>query len=278
MKKRLFLFAAYDPDNMIGASLAYYLRSLAELGDVVLFMDNERPAEKELAKLSGIVKLFGAEKHGEYDFGSYKRAFKLAEQDLKLDGYDCCYLVNDSVFGPLMPMGPILDKLENSGAGAFGLVYNPKRREPHLQSWFVGFGKDVLHSPWFRNFIESVSVQADKIEVCRKYENGLTALFLANGIKLSSLYSLRGKAIYNRPEALFRKGLPFVKRNSFVRHNGSLCLQIRHILEACPEDCRDAIIQDCLRLYGKEYVNAILNAGRLEAFKRYIQYLRSKLS
>ena len=143
--KRLFLFAFYDPQGIVGEGALRYLEALGALGDVVLATDCDLQ-DGEADKLAPLVESFSASRHGEYDFGSYKRAFLQAD----VSPYDVVYLVNDSVVGPLYPLEPYLTRMEALGTEAFGLVLNPDRRNPHLQSWFVGLKKTALYGNWRR--------------------------------------------------------------------------------------------------------------------------------
>ena len=69
--KRLFLFAAYHPKNIVDDALVYYVKSLSKFGDVVLCMDSDCPTS-EMNKLKKYTLHTIATRHGEYDFGSYK--------------------------------------------------------------------------------------------------------------------------------------------------------------------------------------------------------------
>ena len=171
--KRLFLFAGYDSQGVVGPSLLYYLQALAAYGDIVLTMDCDCPPGM-LDRLTGTVLHAAAARHGEYDFGSYSRSYLWAKDNGVLDRYDVCYLVNDSVFGPLTDIGSYLTKMESLGTDAFGLVLNPHGSHPHLQSWFIGMHSDVFMSARFDSFISGVTVQKDKDAVCNLYETGLT--------------------------------------------------------------------------------------------------------
>lgn len=274
--KKLFLFAAYDSGNVIGEALAYYLDALSRLGDIVLFMDNNLD-DDELAKLPGAVKFAKGEKHGEYDFGSYKRAYAWSMEHLDLASYDFCYLLNDSVFGPFFQLDACLEKMEASGKGVFGMVLNPHGKKTHLQSWFIGMDKEVFTSGWFKNFILGVKALPDKTSVCNTYETGFSKLLAENGIAYTALFEVPGKAIYNRPAMLFRKKLPFVKKSSFTRHNGSLHLQVKYILDNCDKDLRKAILSDMTRLHGEDYVHGMLSANRTGIALRYISYIFGKI-
>ena len=271
--KRLFLFAFYDPKGEVGEAALRYLEALHALGDIILETDCDlEPGEAE--KFAPLVVSYGAERHGEYDFGSYKRAFRQAD----LSGYDVVYLVNDSVVGPLFPLEPYLHRMETLGVPAFGFVLNPSRRGRHLQSWFIGLKPAVFRAPWFAEFLGGVEAADRKEDVCIVYENGLTRLLDEHSIPYAGFWELRGKAIYNAVGRLSRQGFPFLKKSAFIRHGGSLGPAVARTLSQAEPAMAAAIVADLDRLYGEEYRRAFLSAGPLRAFGRYLRYLSSKLT
>ena len=271
--KRLFLFAFYDPQGVVGEAALRYLEALHALGDIVLATDCDlRPGEAE--KLAPFVVSYQAARHGEYDFGSYKRAFLQAD----LSGYDVVYLVNDSVVGPLHPLEPYLLRMEALGVDAFGLVLNPSRRGRHLQSWFIGLKPAVFRAPWFGEFLGGVESVVRKEDVCNRYENGLARLLEAHSVPYAGLWELRGKAIYNAVGRLSRQGFPFLKKSAFTRHAGSLGPAVAKALSKADPAMKQAVIADMDRLYGECYRRAFLAASPLRAFGRYLRYLSSKLT
>ena len=271
--KRLFLFAFYDPQGVVGEAALRYLEALRLLGDIVLATDCDlRPGEAE--KLATLVVSYQAARHGEYDFGSYKRAFRQAD----LSGYDVVYLVNDSVVGPLHPLEPYLLRMEALGVDAFGLVLNPSRRGRHLQSWFIGLKPAVFQAPWFGEFLGGVVAVDRKEDVCILYENGLARLLEAHSIPYAGLWELRGKAIYNAVGRLSRQGFPFLKKSAFTRHGGSLGPAVVKALSKADPAMKQAVIVDMDRLYGECYRRTFLAASPLRAFGRYLRYLSSKLT
>ena len=211
--KRLFLFASYDKDRIIDDSLLYYLRRLSELGDIVFVMDSDAPSS-ELEKLSDIPNIIYAHaaRHGEYDFGSYKRGYIWARDNKKLKKYDWLYLVNDSVYGPLSDLGPMLDKLESSGADITGPVGNSDNIIPfHIQSWFVGLARGAFCAPWFDAFLGGVVAHADKQDIVLHYEVSLTQTALRNGASAYAILPDAGRAMYSDIFNALRAGVPFVK-------------------------------------------------------------------
>ena len=269
--KRLFLFAFYDPQGVVGEAALRYLEALRGLGDVVLATDCDlQPGEAD--KLAPLVLSYQAARHGEYDFGSYKRAFQAAD----LSDYDVVYLVNDSVVGPLRPLEPYLLRMEALGADAFGLALNPSRHGRHLQSWFIGLKPAVFRADWFREFLSGVTAAGSKEEVCNRYENGLARLLEAHSISYAGLWELRGKSVYNAVGRLSRQGFPFLKKSTFTRHGGSLGPAVAKALSKVEPAMAEAVTADLDRLHGEDCRRAFLTGGRLRAFGRYLGYLARK--
>ena len=271
--KRLFLFAFYDPQGVVGETVLRYLEALHALGDIILAGDCALPPGEE-DKLAPLVVSYTVSRHGEYDFGSYKRAFRQAD----LSGYDVVYLVNDSVVGPLCPLEPYLQRMEALGTDAFGLVLHPSRKERHLQSWFIGLKPSVFQAPWFAEFLGGVEAVGRKEVVCIRFENGLARLLEAHSASYAGLWELPGKTIYNAVGRLIRQGFPFLKRSAFTRHGGSLGPAVANALSQADPAMAAAVMADMDRLYGKDYRRSFLEAGPLRAFGRYLRYLTGKLT
>jgi lipopolysaccharide biosynthesis protein len=276
MTKRLFLFAGYTPDGILDDSLVLYVRELAALGDVVLCMDSNCD-ESELKKIKSMVLHADGVRHGEYDFGSYKRAYIWARDNLDLKKYNFVYMVNDSVYGPLFPLKPYLTEMESANTDAFGLVKNTKRAHPHIQSWFIGMRGTVFLSEWYDTFMSRITKLPSKGDVTKVYEHGFTRNVAEHGGTWMCTFSAHNRDVYNKIKKYYRAKMPFIKKAAFVRHNGRLGHQIAYVLHRTPAPMRDAIIEDARRVYGEKYTNDILSMGAITAFMRGLKYGIKKL-
>lgn len=221
MSKRLFIFAGYDKLGRVDATLTYYLRALSKLGDIVFVMDNDLP-DSELAHITQIPNVLyaKAQRHGEYDFGSYKRGYIWARDEKIFDKYDWVYLVNDSVFGPVFDLKPVLMDLESRGADFIGMVYNTNpTMAAHIQSWFIGFNQKIISSDVFDEFITSVKHEREKSVIVFKYEIYLTQLLVQHGYKPYGLYHDTDAKMYTQPAVVLQQGVPFIKKLSFQENN-----------------------------------------------------------
>lgn len=273
--KRLFLVAGYDKSGVADASLLYMVRALHEFGDVIVHMDND-PADDSIKKLAPYTLSARAARHGEYDFGSYKQAYLFARDHGILNNYDIVYMINDSVYGPLTDLGVALDKMERMHHGAFGLVCNPNKEHPHIQSWLIGMRRDVFLSAWFDEFITGVRRQSGKGIITALYEQGFTKLAASHGISWGCLYTVANRGVYNLVKKLYRDGMPFMKKVAFCRHNGALGRQIDYVLRHVNADVRTAILENARRTWGAEYIHWLLTKNPFKITMRATKYFLTK--
>lgn len=276
MKRRLFLLAGYNAHGLIDESLIFYIQALAACGDVVLCMDSDCSAA-ELQRIAPYVLHATAQRHGEYDFGSYKRAYMYAADADILKNYEFVYMVNDSVYGPLMDIEPSLTRMEKLNCDAFGLVYNPTASRPHIQSWFIGMRKNVFLSPWYDEFMRAITHQPDKGSITYLYEQGFSEMLRAHHVKFACLYNCPGRSVYNNVAALFRRGMPFMKKVAFSRANGALGNRILYILRNVSPDVRDMILASARRTWGDEYIKWLLTRNPIKITYRHIKHALHKI-
>lgn len=247
--KRLFLFAGYDAQGIIDDSLLHYLQCLSGYGDVIFFMDN-KVSDPELDKLKEIPNILHAkaERHGEYDFGSYKRGYQWADKNNLLNKYDWVYLVNDSVYGPLFDIEGILVDLETRGVDLTGMIDFANQATPvQVQSWFVGLSRRVANSAFLHEFMNEITRQVDKQLIVLKYEVGLSQRVLQHGYRMSTYISGevgdKMHRVYDKPLEMLKSGLPFLKKNSLPNLPG-----IQYLYPYASAVLVDKIYQNAMRV------------------------------
>ena len=275
-QKRLFLFAGYDKDGIIDDALVHYARAVSEFGDIVLCMDSDCKAS-ELKKVQKYCVHTIGTRHGEYDFGSYKRAYIWATENLNLSNYNFVYLINDSVYGPLYDLAPYFSKMESGTFDAFGLVKKPHHDHPHIQSWFIGLRPSIFMTDWFDNFMRNITKLKSKGLITREYEHGLSRAITAHNLTWACLYTVKNRGIYNHVKKLYRARMPFIKKLSFTRHNGSLGRQILYVLNHIDDDARIAITLSARQQYGTKYTKWLLTKNPIKIMFRHIKHTTKKL-
>lgn len=268
---RLFFVAGYNKDGIIDDALIYYISTLSKMGDVVLCMDCNC-THRELSKVKKFCKYVSGKRHGEYDFGSYKRAYAWAKENLNMTKYNFTYMVNDSVYGPLFDIEQYLIKMEGFNTDAFGIIENPKKSHPHIQSWFIGMRQSVFLSQWFDDFIQSVTHHDNKGVITHLYEHGFSTNVISHGGTWKCIYVVKGRGVYNNVKKLYRAKIPFIKKISFTRHDGGLGRQIKYVLAHIPKKLNNAIIKSASSAYGKEYIKTILSRNMLSTMYHNIKY------
>lgn len=275
-KQRLFLFAGYDANGIIDDAIIYYAEQLNKFGDVILVMDCDAK-KSETDKIRKYCIHVTATRHGEYDFGSYKRAYAFARDKGILKNYDEIYLVNDSVFGPMRDMKKVLNKMESVKSDATGMVVSKHRTHAYMESWFVRLNNKIATSDWFDKFITSVTNQPTKNCVTVKYEHGLSQTITNNKCTWGGVYTVWGRTTYNYPKYLFNRGCPFIKRACFIRHDGAAGGQIKYILKHSDVRARNATIKTANRIYGREYMNWLITSNPFKILIRKLRYARHKI-
>ena len=274
--KRLFLFAAYNANGIIDDALMFYIKKLSQCGDIIFCMDADcRAPELNRIKKYTIARL--GRRHGEYDFGSYKRAYEYAKKNNLLNKYDFVYMVNDSVFGPLHDLEPVLKQMESKNTDAFGLVESRHTHYRHIQSWFIGMRRGVFMHKWFDKFIMSVKQQPHKYLITVLYENKFTDILEEHNGTWYCPFVCRGRSVYNNPTRLFKLGCPFIKKMSFTRHNGAIGHRLYYVLSHCDKNARDAVLSGANHAYTQKYISWLLTPNPFAYITRGAKYAIKKL-
>ena len=245
--KRLFLFAGYDPDGIIDDTLVHYLSELSKLGDIVLVMDSDVADTSKLKQIKNLLH-FETVRHGEYDFGSYKRGYLWAHSKKILDKYDWIYMVNDSVYGPLFDLEPELKDLESRGVDLIGMSDSFDKDVPkHIQSWFIGVSNLVATSETMYNFMCEIRRRDTKREIVRRYEAGLSRTLLQHGYKMSAFFNQYANEVhtmYEQPNVVLDNFVPFIKKAALrnLKYDASL-------LPYAPDDLIKKIYENARRVH-----------------------------
>ena len=214
-RRRIVLFAHWDPECLIDPYVIHYLGELKKIADITFYSDCDLP-QTELAKIESLCVALGAGRHGAYDFGSYRKAYQSVAD--RLEHYDELILANDSCYGPFMPLRDVFEKMESHNYDYWGLTEyaSPSFGDfKHLQSYFVVMKRQVFLHDYFRLFMEGVKVELEKRDVILNYEVGLSQVLEEQGFKRGSLMGFDERNVsYNGDTLrLVAAGtFPFIKR------------------------------------------------------------------
>ena len=218
--KRLVIFAGYDEDNKIYDYVVYYIKELKKIADIIYVSDCDM-LDSELEKISPYCIHIINGRHGEYDFGSYKRGYLYAYKKNILKDYNYLMLINDSVFGPFIDLENLVKNVEEKNTDVWGISKHLKDaiNEEHLQSYFISMKKKVYLSEEYYNFLTSVKKEEAKRKLVVNYEIGQSILFNDLGLSIFSLLdsscksdeSIDNNVILFDPLCVLENGFPFLK-------------------------------------------------------------------
>ena len=186
--RRTAVFAAFSPSGRIPERDLFFLKGLGEVSDNIVFVCSAPLFPDEAARLDGLVSEILCEPHGEYDFGSYKRGLRLAEECGLLDPAvaDELILCNDSCYGPVFPLSESFSTMASRPCEFWGLTANREQGGEHPQSYFLVFRRPVLDSPVLRDFLDGVRELTGRNSVVVLYESRLTEVLREAGFSFDS--------------------------------------------------------------------------------------------
>lgn len=227
MGKRYCVFAAYNKENKITKELVFYLEELNKIVDGIVFVMDNPLNDKEKKKLENLTIYNECKKHGEYDFGSYKRGFFYLKENGFLDEADELIFANDSCYGPLKPFNLFIEKWEKENRPDFyGITINNcalkysiepclSKYSPHIQSYFFMVTKNIFEKEFFIDFIKSVKHLDSYTEIIKSYEMGLSDIILKNGFKIKAYFDFGD--FYDNPTHHGKEMIETVKKGFFIK-------------------------------------------------------------
>jgi hypothetical protein len=183
---KVVLFMHFDGRGVVRAQLLDYMRELRDAGRTVVFVSNAGkllPASLEaLREICAVVIL---RRNIGYDFGAWRDAVDYL--GLPRGDTEEVILANDSVFGPLLPLGDVLRRLDYAKVDIWGLTESWQVRY-HLQSFFLAFGPAALRAPAWEKFWRSVRPVPMKFYIVNAYEVGVTQAMVKGGLRCAALW------------------------------------------------------------------------------------------
>lgn len=295
--RRICLFAGYDAEGVVDDYVVDYVRELSRYADVHYWADAEMPTS-ELAKLDGITVTARAERHGEYDFGSYRRLVD-AVGWATIESYDELLLVNDSCF-LLRPLEDVFATMDARPADWWGLqatkgIAQTREKATRLfrepiplesvraklidafeadyvydflvGSYFLAYRKPVIADPEFRRYLASVTRQDSKRSIVKKYEIGLTRWLIHHGhtfdTYISKLYPFH-PIFTDWYFRLVGEGFPVLKRFFLTEnhyHVPNLWTWESRVLERVPDVDLAPFRRNLQRVAGEEQLRRTLGIG-----------------
>lgn len=222
------IFATYDKNSLISDNVIAYISELKKYNDYIVLVADNAINVKEINKIKNLVDYCCFIRHGEYDFGSYKRGYNFLKKQSFFNNLKNITFCNDSILYQNKSLKKYF--IEQKKYPFFGLTCNmyafrirPKNRirtkQPHIQSFFFSLNDGIFKTKWFYRFINSVKKQKIRSEIIIKYEVGLSDLIIKHGYELHSFYPPNKNLVdpcgyYLNINSPFKDECIFIKKNS----------------------------------------------------------------
>jgi len=175
------VFAAYSADGTVSDYVITYLKALKEVAPNIVFITDNPIRRADIDKISPYIVRLEAQRHGEYDWGSYKRGYNWLKENNCLKPNSKLIFANDSSLLVAESLKPVLSAMPEE-ADFYGITANQDGTY-HLQSYFLVFKPEVYQTPEFANYLNSVKPEKDGLSVAYSYEVPLTAYLEGLGFK-----------------------------------------------------------------------------------------------
>ena len=184
--RRYAVFAGYSADGSVAPYVLRYLSGLKAVTDGIVYI-TDSPLSPEAQKQVAPYVIHGEyQRHGEYDWGSYKRGYNWLKAKNLLRHADELIFANDSAYAPLQTFRPMFNQMRSRSELDFWGNTQNQRFNPHLQSYFLVFRRPVIISKSFAAFLNGVKAQPDHSLYITEYEIKLPPFLKNLGYKWDS--------------------------------------------------------------------------------------------
>lgn len=186
--KKVAILCSYTPDGMCYGYHDYLKQTFTAAGFVPLIVHSAPDKGMTNESCFKSTDYYIIKRNEGYDFGSWiVGLYKIRHY---LEALDEIILINDSVFGPLFDINPLLEKMRNSACDFWGIV-DSYERAYHLQSFFLCFKRRILCERALTDFISQYSFPSEKSKAIEHGELGLSRFLIARGFVPAAAYYYR---------------------------------------------------------------------------------------
>jgi len=241
--KRLLCYAHFDGEGQVKPFVKHTLNAMQTHCTTTIFASNSPVLEGDRVELLTVCSDVLINSNTGFDFYMWKLAMEKAD----LSSYDEVVLMNSSIYGPVSDIGIVFSAMENLACDFWGIT-ECFLIQPHIQSYFLVFRRQVFESQAFQNFWNGVLPFVNKFQVIQSYEVGLTQWLLESGFrpgvycsfeKLDRYCQASGKKLRKDDNTtlqyaleLLNCGNPFLKRDA-VRNRRVNMEQVIPYLRHC---------------------------------------------
>jgi hypothetical protein len=186
LSPRVAVFVQFDRRGRVRPHVLNYVAMLQQCGFSVVFVTNSGLLRDEsMAALQPLCAGILIRRNVGYDFGAMREGLDFLA--LPRENTEMVLIANDSVYGPVRPLDPLLAQIDFDAADIWGATESWQTRY-HLQSYFVVAGRSALTSEAWRAFWRQVRPVQSKAWVISRYEVGLTQSLVRGGLRCAAIW------------------------------------------------------------------------------------------
>jgi len=184
-KKLLFLAGFSNQDKLLNYQ-KHYIQMFQKAGFYVIYILASDEPENLVAILSDADRIILRRNFG-YDFGSWATAIQLCQHEILMA--ETIIIANDSMIGPIAPIDPLLEKIEQSASDLWAIT-DSQDRKYHFQSYFWGLKKKsnqflpIIDAFFFYRY----ALPKDKEDAITQYEVEALSFFKSKGLSIEILF------------------------------------------------------------------------------------------
>jgi lipopolysaccharide biosynthesis protein len=210
--KCLCIFAHYSKKASVDGYVVHYLEALKDFGaDIIFVSANPELSQDEIEKIQPLCRTIMIRRNVGYDFGSWKVGL---EKTPNLETYEQLILANDSVYGPLFPLGEVFQAMGTRDNVDFWGITDSWHPNYHLQSYFLALNRSAFMSRPFKQFWRTLPYLRSKRDVINNAEVRLTPYLARRGLR-SGVYCPYGSIEPPEGRTVWEKRV----RDLALRHN-----------------------------------------------------------
>lgn len=184
---RALIFAHYDPHGIVDPHVLYALVCYRQFFEVIHFVSTAELDSTQRGRVAMLVEKVIVRNNVGYDFLSWRVGFEALPQ---LQTFEEVVFANDSCYGPCSDMSVFFDRVEALRVDLWGASINCQFR-PHVQSFFMGFGRRLIHSGFITRFWSSVECVSEKYQLILSTEVGLSRQVEDSGFQIGGVVDFR---------------------------------------------------------------------------------------
>lgn len=198
MTHRALVYAHFDRHGIIDPHVLYALTCYRQYFEAIIFVSTADLNAEQQRRAAVLVDRVIVRENVGYDFLSWRTGFEAIPQH---GIYDEIVFANDSCYGPMSDLALFWTRAAALRADLWGASLNRQIR-PHVQSFFMVFGRALIRSGFIRTFWHSVEPIPDKLQLILRYEVGLSERVEEAGFSIDALVDFPAGGLDSRPRVI----------------------------------------------------------------------------